>query len=70
MFINRVFRIMDDNGSRSLDFEEFKKGMRDYGLVSLSAEVCNLDYSYRQDGLVAALQSLLPLGPFICLCRI
>ena len=28
----RVFRIMDDDGSRSLDFNEFKKGVREYGL--------------------------------------
>ena len=31
--VNRVFRIMDDNGSKSLDFDEFKKGLGDYGLV-------------------------------------
>ena len=29
----RVFRIMDDDGSRALDFNEFKKGVRDYGLI-------------------------------------
>ena len=28
----RVFRIMDDDRNRSLDFSEFKKGMREYGL--------------------------------------
>lgn len=28
----RVFRIMDDDKNRTLDFNEFKKGMRDYGL--------------------------------------
>jgi len=28
----RLFRIMDDDGSKSLDFDEFKKGLRDYGL--------------------------------------
>eukprot|EP01147_Barroeca_monosierra_P000779 gene779-4067_t len=30
--IGRVFRIMDDNGDRKLDFHEFKKGLRDYGV--------------------------------------
>jgi Ca2+-binding EF-hand superfamily protein len=30
--LGRVFRIMDDNGSKSLDFEEFKKGLHDYGV--------------------------------------
>ena len=29
----RVFRIMDDDGSKKLDFEEFKKGIHDYGLL-------------------------------------
>ena len=33
VLLNRVFRIMDDNGSKSLDFDEFKKGLGDYGLV-------------------------------------
>ncbi|XP_033103580.1 calcyphosin-like protein isoform X1 [Anneissia japonica] len=30
--IGRVFRIMDDDGSRSIDFKEFKKGIHDYGV--------------------------------------
>lgn len=29
----RVFRIMDDDGSKKLDFQEFKKGIHDYGLL-------------------------------------
>lgn len=33
MFVSRVFRIMDDDGSRSLNFEEFNKGIHDYGLT-------------------------------------
>ena len=28
----RTFRIMDDDGSRSLDFQEFRKGIHDYGI--------------------------------------
>ena len=28
----RVFKIMDDDQNRTLDFNEFKKGIRDYGL--------------------------------------
>jgi hypothetical protein len=30
--LGRVFRIMDDDGNRKLDFNEFKKGIHDYGL--------------------------------------
>ena len=28
----RAFRIIDDDGNRSLDMSEFKKGCKDYGL--------------------------------------
>eukprot|EP00040_Diaphanoeca_grandis_P042203 m.264395 g.264395 ORF g.264395 m.264395 type:complete len:211 (-) comp55932_c0_seq1:81-713(-) len=30
--IGRAFRIMDDDGSKSLNFSEFKKGLNDYGI--------------------------------------
>ena len=36
--ICRAFRIMDDDGSRTLNFEEFKKGLHDFG-VTLPDEV-------------------------------
>ena len=32
IFIFRIFRIMDDDGSRSINFEEFQKGLSDYGV--------------------------------------
>ena len=34
----RTFRIYDDDGSKNMNFEEFKKGLKDYGL-DLSDEV-------------------------------
>ena len=39
----RVFRIMDDDGSKKLDFEEFKKGIHDYGLLMEDAVSNNCD---------------------------
>jgi len=36
--VHRMFRIIDDDGNRSLSLAEFKKGCRDYGL-ELEADV-------------------------------
>ena len=36
---HRQFKIMDDDRSRTLSYEEFKKGVRDFGLA-VSDEVC------------------------------
>ena len=41
--VYRVFRIMDDDGSKKLDFEEFKKGIHDYGLLMEDAVSNNCD---------------------------
>lgn len=38
--LGRAFRIMDNDGNRSLSLEEFKKGVKDYGL-SLDDELLN-----------------------------
>ena len=43
---HRVFRIIDDDGSKSLDFSEFKKGLKDYGLsVSDAVSACHVELS-------------------------
>ena len=51
LLFSRVFKIMDDDGSRTLDFNEFKKGLRDYGLylepkVRYSYLVSNMLFMY------------------------
>lgn len=40
--IGRSFRIMDDDGSRSLDRDELMKGLYDYGLKFTKAEVTQM----------------------------
>lgn len=48
--IGRIFRIMDDDGSKSLDLAEFKKGIRDYGLVIDDAEAKAMFTEFDKDG--------------------
>ena len=38
ILVCRTFRIYDDDGSKNMNFEEFKEGLKDYGL-DLSNEV-------------------------------
>lgn len=48
--LGRVFRIMDDDGSKSLDLEEFKKGLHDYGLSVEPAEAKTIFEQFDKDG--------------------
>ena len=48
--IGRKFRIMDDDGSDSIDMEEFKKGMRETGLVLDPNELEKLFRHFDRDG--------------------
>lgn len=41
---------MDDDGSRSIDFREFVKGMHDYGLMLEKEDVQELFNKFDQDG--------------------
>ena len=41
---------MDDDRSRTLDFQEFKKGVREYGLTLDVAEVRDMFTAFDRDG--------------------
>lgn len=46
----RVFRIMDDDNNRTLDFKEFMKGLNDYAVVMEREEVEELFRRFDKDG--------------------
>jgi Ca2+-binding EF-hand superfamily protein len=46
----RTFKIMDDDGNRSLDFNEFKKGLHDYGVNCEKQEAQDMFDSFDKDG--------------------
>lgn len=48
--IFRVFRIMDDNNNRTLDFKEFLKGLNDYAVVMEKEEAEELFRRFDRDG--------------------
>ncbi|XP_015769612.1 PREDICTED: calcyphosin-like protein isoform X1 [Acropora digitifera] len=48
--IGRVFRIMDDDQNRTLDFNEFKKGMTEYGLNLEPKELKEMFLAFDKDG--------------------
>ncbi|XP_063074619.1 calcyphosine-like a [Engraulis encrasicolus] len=48
--IGRTFRIMDDDGTKSLDFEEFMKGMETYGLILAKESAADLFRLFDKDG--------------------
>jgi len=47
--LGRTFRIFDDDGSKSLNFSEFKKGLRDYGLHLEPDEVKEIFDAFDKD---------------------
>uniref|UniRef100_A0A8D0G434 Calcyphosine like n=1 Tax=Sphenodon punctatus TaxID=8508 RepID=A0A8D0G434_SPHPU len=48
--LSRVFRIMDDDNSRSLDFKEFMKGLNDYAVMIDKAEAEQIFKIFDKDG--------------------
>ncbi|ESO00246.1 hypothetical protein HELRODRAFT_83340 [Helobdella robusta] len=45
----KVFQIMDDNGNKRLDFNEFKKGLHDYGVDIANADCSKLFEMFDKD---------------------
>uniref|UniRef100_A0A8I3MVM6 UDP glycosyltransferase 3 family, polypeptide A2 n=3 Tax=Canidae TaxID=9608 RepID=A0A8I3MVM6_CANLF len=48
--LGRMFRIMDDNNNRTLDFKEFVKGLNDYAVVMEKQEAEELFRRFDKDG--------------------
>ncbi|XP_038048556.1 calcyphosin-like protein [Patiria miniata] len=48
--IGRVFRIMDDDGNRTLDYGEFKKGIHDYGFSFDDKAIKEMFAAFDRDG--------------------
>ncbi|NXF05030.1 CAPSL protein, partial [Smithornis capensis] len=48
--LGKVFRIMDYNNSRTLDFEEFMKGLNDYALILDKEEAQKIFQRFDKDG--------------------
>ncbi|NXY81233.1 CAPSL protein, partial [Alcedo cyanopectus] len=46
----RVFRIMDDDNSRTLDFKEFVKGLNDYAVMINKEEAQEIFQIFDKDG--------------------
>jgi len=48
--LGRTFRILDDDGNRSLDFKEFLKGLNEYGLLMDKTDSQALFHMLDKDG--------------------
>ena len=46
---HRVFKIMDDDGSRTLSLQELKKGLHDYGVDLSNEELMELFQQFDQN---------------------
>jgi len=61
----RTFRIMDDDGNRSLNLAEFRKGIRDYGVVLDTTKSQELFTMLDKDG-----SGSIDFDEFLCALRV
>lgn len=65
-FLNDLFKSMDKDHSRKIDYTEFKYGMRNLGLIDLSeAEIRNLfnEFDIKKDGKIDYKEFVTVLNP-------
>ncbi|XP_041042347.1 calcyphosine-like b isoform X2 [Carcharodon carcharias] len=63
--LSRVFRIMDDDNNRTLDFKEFVKGLNDYGVLmeKEDVEACFKHFDKDSSGTIDFDEFLVTLRP-------
>ncbi|XP_059500956.1 calcyphosine-like b isoform X3 [Stegostoma tigrinum] len=63
--LGRVFRIMDDDNNRTLDFKEFSKGLSDYGVLleKEDVEACFKHFDKDSSGTIDFNEFLMALRP-------
>ena len=67
--LSRAFRIMDDDGSKSLSSYEFGKACQDFGAGLNEREVMALQAHFDRDGYVVAVSAALEIRhTCCCLC--
>ncbi|XP_017856597.1 PREDICTED: calcyphosin-like protein isoform X1 [Drosophila arizonae] len=68
----RAFRVMDDDGSKTLSLEEFKKGVNDMGFEFDESDIAELFKSFDTDenGSINMTEFLMKLRPPMGTCRL
>ncbi|CAH8870619.1 unnamed protein product [Trichobilharzia szidati] len=70
--ISRQFRIIDDDGNKKLDFKEFSKGCRDFGVDLTKDEIKEIfdEIDTDQSGFIDFDEFLVSLRPPMSKCRV
>ncbi|KAH8863128.1 Calcyphosin-like protein isoform 1 [Schistosoma japonicum] len=70
--IGRQFRVIDDDGNKKLDFKEFSKGCRDFGVDLSKEEIKEIfdEIDTDQSGFIDFDEFLMSLRPPMSKCRV